>query len=331
MEQLTVYNAHMKFKETDGNKPLNRPGVYLLTNVSNGKNYVGISINLRRRILSHLHSRPSAPVLFKAIRKYGPEGFLVTPLYYSIDGTDHLPKLEAEFIKEYRSTAHGYNIQQASGAVGPYGSIHGEAVRRAKSTPEARMKMSASAKARMSTPEARAIQGQRSKKLWQDPNMRAQMITKLCITMNDPEFRAKRSSAISSLQTPELIAARTEKMKSTINGTEYKQRHNAMAKLNQNDPVIREKIETAMRATMATPEFKEKRSAASLAMQSPQLKQKKSASLKAAYAADPALGEKISASKRGRIWITDGCNNRCIKPIELIPEGWRRGSTHRKK
>jgi group I intron endonuclease len=320
----------MRFKTISGNEPLNRPGVYLLTNLTNGKNYVGISIDLRRRVLSHLHARPSVPVLCKALRKYGPESFLVTPLYYSTSGTDHLPGLEAEFIKEYRSTEHGYNVQQASGAVGPYGPEFGAAVSRgwASATPERRANISAMLRDRMSTPEARASQSIRSKAFHADSERSAQRLAKQLATMATAEYKAKCSVRIKAMQTSEFIAARTAKMIATKNTPEFRARFSETAKVAQSDPERKAQRLTKMRATMATAEFKARRSAASLAMQSPELKRKKSEALKSAYAADSTLGEKIAASKRGRIWITDGVNNRCIRvTTETLPQGWRRGKS----
>lgn len=57
---------------------------------------------------------------------------------------------------------------------------------------------------------------------------------------------------------------------------------------------------------------------------SEETKAKRTESVRLAYQ-NPDLISKIKEIQSGRIWITDGVNNRKIKSTEPIPEGWSRG------
>jgi group I intron endonuclease len=49
-------------------------GIYLITNMVNGKRYVGQSVNIKRRFWDH--NRPDArSIVSSAIRKYGKKNF----------------------------------------------------------------------------------------------------------------------------------------------------------------------------------------------------------------------------------------------------------------
>lgn len=107
------------FQVNPDNLPLKRPGLYQFTCLVNGKPYVGISQNVAKRN----HGPDCSPRKFRnAIRKYGKANFLFEPLAYSVDAqTDWLPFAEAELITTLDAINNGYNIQAASGGVGPYG------------------------------------------------------------------------------------------------------------------------------------------------------------------------------------------------------------------
>lgn len=90
-----------------------KPGIYKLTNAINGKSYVGKSVNLYQRIISHKHLKPRYCIDF-AIRKYGFQNFKIEVLHYF----DNLPEnlellaLETAFIIDSESlcSSGGYNI-----------------------------------------------------------------------------------------------------------------------------------------------------------------------------------------------------------------------------
>ena len=87
--------------------------LYMITNMINGKSYIGQSINNPEtgRILDHLNRRATgSPLLKKAITKYGIENFS-----YKILAQDIMPDLlnlfEKASIKSFKTLApHGYNL-----------------------------------------------------------------------------------------------------------------------------------------------------------------------------------------------------------------------------
>lgn len=90
-------------------------GIYKITNLVNGKIYIGQSISIDRRIKDHFYksfcekdvSYNSA--LHNAIRKYGKENF-VWKVLQECDEKE-LDELEKQYIKQYNSLSpNGYNI-----------------------------------------------------------------------------------------------------------------------------------------------------------------------------------------------------------------------------
>lgn len=298
-------------------------GIYKVENLANGKIYIGISQDVRRRVRGHFFwTNVTAPLLSRAIKKYGPSSFLVTPLYYSISGTEHLPQLEAELISETRSALHGYNVQLASGAVGPYGEKFKEAIRAAHARPGNKERYSAAQKLSKGTPEARQRQSERAKEMWAKPGAKEKLSEGLRKAAAGPEYKAGCRTRALAIQTPEFVESRIAKMIETMSTPEFRAKRSKASALIHKDPKVRSKLEAKMRLTMATPEFKIKRSAASIKMHTPEVRAKKSATLKAVFAATD-LAARIAASKLGRILITDGTKRRFVYPEAGIPEGWR--------
>jgi len=237
------------------NMPLARPGVYLLWCVMSAKGYVGISHVLSERIKSHENrwKGASGPKLKRALDKYGVNAFTVIPLYYSIDGTDHLPEVEADLIQAWNTFGdHGYNILLANGRVGPYGEEFNEILRRAAQSPEARAIRSAQGKARVSTPEGYAKM--------------MEMVRLSC----GPEGRAKRAASKRALyatpegyqqilamsakgKTPEAIAKLKASRRVWIESEEG-QKSIAVALERMNTPEARAKKSATLKAYFQTPE-----------------------------------------------------------------------------
>jgi len=77
-------------------------GIYLITNLINGRQYVGMSNNVRRRFWEHRSkSKDSDFVIYKAIRKYGIENFKIVVLEEVTD-IDMLPSREVYWIEKLR-------------------------------------------------------------------------------------------------------------------------------------------------------------------------------------------------------------------------------------
>ena len=87
--------------------------IYKVTNLINGKSYIGQTINsLHSRKLSHLSSAKRGDDLkfHRAIRKYGESNFIWEILEDTVDSRDRLNSLEIQYIKEYNTYgAGGYN------------------------------------------------------------------------------------------------------------------------------------------------------------------------------------------------------------------------------
>jgi group I intron endonuclease len=84
--------------------------VYIVTNIANGKQYVGITTNLKRRWHQHLSANGSAPALHAAINKYGPEGFVLSHICDAFD-FDAACDIERNLIQQHNTKApNGYNL-----------------------------------------------------------------------------------------------------------------------------------------------------------------------------------------------------------------------------
>lgn len=94
----------------------NIPGIYKITNIINGKCYIGQSIYLKKRLKRHLSykSHKDNLALYKAFNKYGVDKFTIEILE-TIDTEkcdnikSELDKLEIFYIKKYNSYISGYN------------------------------------------------------------------------------------------------------------------------------------------------------------------------------------------------------------------------------
>jgi len=95
--------------------------IYLVTNKVNNKKYVGFTIQtIRRRWKSHIwmamsgykHSSSSNIYFYNAIRKYGPENFIIEQIYESEDINHTKNVMENFFILKYNTfwnCEEGYN------------------------------------------------------------------------------------------------------------------------------------------------------------------------------------------------------------------------------
>jgi group I intron endonuclease len=94
--------------------------VYAITNMVNDKIYVGqhcgdlsayLKLNFRRAVSADRWN--DKPVLYRAIRKYGPESFVITSLIRAID-KQQLNEMERFFIRttDARVPEFGYNLAE---------------------------------------------------------------------------------------------------------------------------------------------------------------------------------------------------------------------------
>jgi hypothetical protein len=116
------------------NKFENIPGVYVITNLINGKVYVGESLKIHKRISEHKSRKDR--LISKAFKKYGIENFTIYIEYMPNFSKNDLWDLEEQLILKFDSLSpKGYNI--CSRGDGPVGLKH---------SPESKLKMSESQK-----------------------------------------------------------------------------------------------------------------------------------------------------------------------------------------
>ena len=84
--------------------------VYKITNLINGKIYIGQTNNLDRRMQEHLHDKRKGHPIHLALKKYGKDNFTYEVLYHG----ENYNEEEKKWIKYYDTTNNekGYNIAQ---------------------------------------------------------------------------------------------------------------------------------------------------------------------------------------------------------------------------
>lgn len=84
-------------------------GIYCITNVVNGKSYVGQSIDISRRLTAHYKMAGHQSALYSAMRKYGPENFICNILEKC--DMESLNAAESWWMQELGSVSpNGYNL-----------------------------------------------------------------------------------------------------------------------------------------------------------------------------------------------------------------------------
>ena len=129
-----------------------RIAVYVITNIVNGKQYVGITSSLKMRWYRHKKANGSSPALHAAIKAYGAENFVFTHVM-DVFNFEHAKEIERELIASKGTKApNGYNL--TDGGDGSHGVERseetrrkiGEASKQRRHTHETRQKMSESQK-----------------------------------------------------------------------------------------------------------------------------------------------------------------------------------------
>jgi group I intron endonuclease len=98
--------------------------IYIITNITNKKSYVGIAKNLKKRWGEHRRCSGNNLALYRAIKKYGLEQFVFTHLADAFSWEDAC-QLEAQLIEAYNTFDNGYNLTKGGdGSVGRAGEKH---------------------------------------------------------------------------------------------------------------------------------------------------------------------------------------------------------------
>ena len=291
------------------NTPDSRPGLYVLINKVNGKRYVGISQNVRRRLREHTAGNGCVPILSKAFRKYGNGAFVAIPLLYSIDGTDHLPELEAAFIAELDTIKRGYNVLAAWGGVGPYGEKFSEIMRTVQSDPDLKERLAL-----------------KKQELWSQPGYREWAAAIAKEVQNRPERKKAASVHATHMHKNRSPDERT-RINASISASHStkaaKAHRSKISKQKWADPELRAKITEGITNAFSTPEYKAEQSKRMKSILSdPKVKEKQRNGIANAVA---RRGKGFTA---GYAWITNGELDTAIRKNEEIPEGWRRGRSN---
>ena len=100
-----------------------KPGIYKISNILNGKSYIGQSINLYRRLNEHLKSKSKSKI-DTSIQKYGIDKFIFEVIYI-ID--NNIPTNEIEktlnekeyyYVVMYDTYRNGYNCTNNGQCIG---------------------------------------------------------------------------------------------------------------------------------------------------------------------------------------------------------------------
>jgi group I intron endonuclease len=111
--------------------------VYIVTNIANAKQYVGITCNLDTRWKRHKKALGETPLLHRAIKKYGKNAFVFTHIADAFDRESAFV-IERLLIEQHNTLyPNGYNLTK--GGEGGVGALIGRIV-----TDETKKKISAS-------------------------------------------------------------------------------------------------------------------------------------------------------------------------------------------
>lgn len=85
--------------------------VYKVTNIINGKSYIGWCIDFKERKARHIKEakKGTKTHFYNALRKYGESAFIWSILYENLDSYKTCKEVEKQMIKEYNTYHNGYN------------------------------------------------------------------------------------------------------------------------------------------------------------------------------------------------------------------------------
>lgn len=121
-------------------------GLYLIRHRESGREYVGKSVNVRRRAREHRHARAGVTYLYRAIRKHGVEAFDICLL--AIGTEEAMTQLEVETIAA-RGTFNPAGYNQTRGGDGVSGYRYTETQRAAVTARQLGRPVTEEAKAKM--------------------------------------------------------------------------------------------------------------------------------------------------------------------------------------
>jgi group I intron endonuclease len=192
--------------------------IYRITNLINGKKYIGKTKNLTERWFEHQRIaflRKKQHPLYDAIRKYGIGNFKIE----TIDSTKKykdLDLLEQKHIQKENSlhiNGSGYNLTAGGSGGDTWTNRSAESkkltsqklsifMENRNKDPEFIKKLSHSISLAQSNPRTKKLHSKRTKETWKDPKIRARRIKALRISMKIPSEIVRRSEAASGKNNP---------------------------------------------------------------------------------------------------------------------------------
>lgn len=196
----------------------------------NGKSYVGIAVNPRRRLGDHIRNARNGHQypIHHAVRKHGSDSLVMRVL--ACGDADYIADLEIRAIAAFGSRfPHGYNVA-LGGNISPTAAPEvREKIRQSKlrhwADPDYREHMRRAITGMVMTPEQNAKNGEAKRRNWADLDYRARTTVAHVGKAQSEETRAKRGAAISAIW-DRGREARTVAMIGRIwinNGTEHRQ------------------------------------------------------------------------------------------------------------
>jgi group I intron endonuclease len=137
-------------------------------------------------------------------------------------------------------------------------------------------------------------------------------IEKRRLRLADKELTKRRGDAIRAAHTRPEVKAKLRARKRPVMTDEQRIAISKRMTLRFSKPGAREAISTGMKAFHADPEFKKRHVESTTAANR-----------------KPERNAKVSASKRGNIWITDGFSDKALSKESTIPPGWHAGRAKR--
>lgn len=186
--------------------------VYIATNKANGKQYVGITKDLKRRWHQHLSINGSAPALHAAIKKYGADSFIFSHICDAFD-FEAACDIERMLIQQHNTKSPaGYNL--TDGGEGVVGRPMTEEDK------EVRKKASLKFVASLSSEEKSAKFGTKGRKFTQEQieKIRASNIGKNLGKTPSEETKAKMSAAQKNRPRKPLSEETKQKIRQSLLG-----------------------------------------------------------------------------------------------------------------
>lgn len=225
--------------------------LYRVIRKETGDDYIGVSIDIRRRWREHRTSvkEGSETHFHRALRLYGEDAFTwkVIAIYRNEDIAR-----EMEFIAITMMNMGAYNMTPGGDGISEYTQELrdkvSERTREAMARPEVKAKLSAAMEARWRDPVQRDRMTRIAADRWLDPTKRAEMTRLITEAMNRPEVRAHHAASFAeAMKRPEVKAKMC-----------------ASQKAKWDRPGIREAHQQATLAGVSTPEAKANMSAAQI-------------------------------------------------------------------